>query len=234
MQPATHKLLPVNQTLSEYIATVGDNSGTVTKVVTQSKRRDRVSIFIDGVFAFGVSDEVALANGLTVGAAVDATKLAAVDRSDQTHSCKRIALRFISYRMRSEQEVRRRLAKEGAPAEISAAVIAQLRDLNFLDDGAFAKAFARDSALGKKWGPHRIAQKLREAGVGDHHIEEALKEVRNTMEDEDLVRVLAEKRWAQLSRIDDAKKRKKRLYDYLARRGFDFDDIRRVVDSLSR
>jgi len=224
----------VNQTLSEYITTLGAGSGTVTRVVTQAKRKDRVSVFVDGAFAFGISDEVAYAHGLSVGATVDATKLAVVDRSDQVDACKRLALRFLSYRMRSEQEVRRRLAKEGISPEIGTEVIAYLRDLNFLDDEAFAMAFARDAALGKKWGPHRIARKLREAGVGDDQIEAALKEVRNTLEDGEIVRVLAQKRWAQLARVDDPRKRKKRLFDYLSRRGFDFDNIRKIVDEVSK
>jgi len=74
---------------------------------------------------------------------------------------------------------------------------------------------------------------LRQAGVGDSEINEALAGVRNTIEDEDVVMTVGRKRWNQLERISDPQKRKKRLYDYLARRGFDFDEIRRVLSELT-
>ncbi len=220
-------------TLADYITALGDESGTITKVVSQAKRHDRVSIFIDGEFAFGVSDEVAAHNGLRAGVIVASEILHAVAREEEMTNCKRVALHYISYRMRSEVEVRRRLAKEDAGPAIVDAVLAQLRQIGVVDDKAFASAFGRDAVLGRKWGPHRVARGLRQAGVSDEYIEEALGEVRNTLEDEDVVMKVGRKRWEQLQGVSDVRKRKKRLYDYLARRGFDFADIRRVLDDLA-
>jgi len=223
----------VASTLADYITALGDESGTITKVVSQAKRRDRVSIFIDGEFAFGVSDEVAAHNGLRAGVIVASELLHAVAREEEMTNCKRVALHYISYRMRSEAEVRRRLAKENAGPAIVDAVLAQLREIGVVDDEAFASAFGRDAVLGRKWGPHRVARGLRQAGISDEHIEKALGEVRNTLEDEDVVMKVGRKRWEQLKDVSDARKRKKRLYDYLARRGYDFADIRRVLDDLA-
>lgn len=222
----------MTSTLADYIATLGDDARTITKVTTQAKHRNRVSVYIDGEFAFGVSDEVAVRHGLRAGRTVQVQYLRDVERDENVASGKRLALRYISYRMRSEGEVRRRLRKENVPSETITEVVEQLRRIGVINDLAFAKAFGRDAALGRKWGPHRIARGLRQAGVSEADISEALDDVRHTLEDEDVLMSIAKKRWGQLARIGDPQKRKKRLYDYLARRGFDFTDIRRVLDEI--
>jgi regulatory protein len=222
----------LEHSLSAYLDSLGSEAGTITKVSVQSRRRDRVSVFVDGAFAFGVSDEVAVRHGLGSGVTVGRELLEAVRHDEAVASCKRVALHFISYRMRSEAEVRRRLKKEDAGHDVIDSVVANLREIGLIDDAAFADAFARDAVQVKKWGPHRIARGLRQAGLGDEHVEHALAQLRHVIEDGDLVRKVAGKRWDQLSGVSDLKKRKKRVYDYLARRGFDFEDIRRVLDDL--
>lgn len=220
--------------LREYIDVLGSARRTVTSVVIQSRRRDRVSVFVDGDFAFGVSDEVAARHGLHQGAILDRKLLEAVRLDETITVCKRVALRYVSYRMRSEAEVRRRLAKEGAGSTTIDMVLDRLREIGVVDDAAFAHAYARDAVSGRKWGPFRIAQGLRKAGVRKELITEAVKRIQRTVDEEGLIEAIATKRWNQLSDITDVKKRKKRLYDYLVRRGFDFDDVRRVLEALSK
>lgn len=207
--------------------------GTVTKVVPQVKRKDRVSVFIDGRFAFGVSRTVAESHGLRVDVRLDREILLRIDRDEEVEAAKRLAVNYISHRMRSESEVRRRLSKNGTSNEGIEDVVTYLKGLGYLDDAAFAGAFARDGTLNKKWGPHRIASGLRKAGVGDRHVSDAMTQARQSIEDGDLLTKLARKRWQQLERVSDVQRRKKRVFDYLARRGFDFDDVRRAIDELS-
>jgi len=219
--------------LCDYIDDLGSGSRTVTKVVSQAKRRDRVSVFVDGEFAFGLSDEVAVRHGIRPGIAIDRLLLEPVNRDEAVASCKRTALRYLSYRMRSEREIRRRLAKDGASLEAIDAVLGHLREIGLVDDDVFAKAFARDATITRKWGPHRIARGLRQAGVDPEAVEHALAEVRHQLADQNAVQTLAAKRWNQLYGVNDLIRRKKRVYDYLLRKGFDYDEIRRAVDSLS-
>lgn len=219
--------------LKEYRESIGNLRPVVSKVATQVKRANRVSVFVDDAFAFGLSEGVARRNGLERGSVLDPSLLSALEHDEAIARCRRVALNYISYRMRSESEVRQRLTKEEAGPDVITTVLDQLRDTGLVDDGAFALAYSRDAVVGRKWGPHRIASGLRRAGVGDTHVSQALQEIRNTIEDEDIVRVVATKRWSQLSSIADERKRKKRLYDYLTRRGFDFQDVRRVVDELT-
>jgi regulatory protein len=223
----------LNAPLAQYIDELGQDSCRVSKVEVQSKRRDRVSVFVDEEFAFGLVDEVAARHGIRAGAVLNADTLLAVFTDEAKLACKRLAIRFISYRMRSEAEVRRRLRKEGADADVIAVVLEDLRRLELVDDRGFAEQFARDALTGKKWGPHRIRQALRRAGVRPGDIEPAVQALRHTIEDEDIVTAVAEKRWRQLARVADVKKRKKRLYDYLVRRGFDYEDVRRAVANVA-
>ena len=57
------------------------------------------------------------------------------------------ALRFLSYRPRSEQEVRRRLGRQAWPAEVIEAVVARLRAVGLLDDAAFARLWVELSLI---------------------------------------------------------------------------------------
>ncbi|MFV1979736.1 MAG: regulatory protein RecX [Rhodothermia bacterium] len=145
-----------------------------------------------------------------------------------------VAVGFIAYRMRSEFEVRRRLKRARLDDEDVATVIARIKEMKLIDDRAFAGAYTRDQIIGRKRGPVRVKSGLTALGVSKEIAAVAIDEVVADHGTLAPAMELGEKRWGKLSRIRDQTSKKKRVYEYLVRRGYSFTDARHVVDELER
>lgn len=145
-----------------------------------------------------------------------------------------VASGFIAFRMRSEFEVFRRLKREGLDEADIATVIDRLKRMDLVDDQAFAGAYARDQILGRKRGPVRVRRGLISLGVDRELAESAVAGVTADHDIYSQALDLGRKRWNTLGRIADVRRRRKRVYDYLARRGYELDEIRAVLDQLER
>ncbi len=136
----------------------------ITRLVAQRKNPDRVSVFLDGEFAFGVYQDLVLAHGLRVGAALTENAQAALLREDAMIVARAIAVRFLAAKPRTEQEIRKKLARAEFDEETIDSAIARLYELSYIDDEAYARAFAREGSGQKATG--RRASAWICAGVG--------------------------------------------------------------------
>lgn len=207
--------------------------GTVTRLVQQRKNPNRVSVYLDGVFAFGLDKEVVVAHALRRGRALTVAEQEALLAEDGLQRAKARALAYVAYRPRTVHEVRQKLLRTGAHADVAEQVAERLRALGYLDDAAYARSYAEARAAGRGYGPARIRRELMRRGVARSHIEAALAEV---LEEEALLaqaQAQAATRWARLAGEADPRKRRKKLFDYLLRRGFTFDTVRQAVDAVA-
>jgi regulatory protein len=202
----------------------------ITALPPQKHSPDRLSVFVDGALRMGLSAEVVLAAGLRVGDTVDDARLAELERRDLSWQAREAALRLLAVRPRSAAELARRLRMKGYGPEIGEEVIGRLRELGMIDDAVFAGTLVRDRVRLRPQGARRLAGELRQKGVDD---ETARAAIRETMEGEstnerELARRAAEK-WRPRPDEEPARARR-RLHGFLARRGFDAEVIREVVD----
>jgi regulatory protein len=143
-----------------------------------------------------------------------------------------IATGFIAYRMRSEFEIRRRLKRANIEDEDADAVIERLTKMKLVDDRAFAGAYARDQIMGRKRGPLRVRRGLAGLGVSKDLADEAVSDVTASVDMFEQALDLGRKRWRLLAHVEDEARRRKRLYDFLVRRGYDFELVRRAVEHI--
>ena len=146
-----------------------------------------------------------------------------------------IAHRYFGYAARSRQEIVRRLEKAEFAPEIIARVVADMTARGWLDDEAFAQAWVTDRADRKRYGKARLAQELQRKGVARETVQETLSAVD---EDAELQRGLnaARTKWkperfAALDRTEQQAE-KNRLAQFLQRRGFGWDIIKKVLAEL--
>src|SRR5919199_4101337 len=112
--------------------------GTITALEPQQRRGGkRVNVFLDGRYAFSLDAEVA--QTLRVGQALSDTSAAQALERDQFQVALDAALAFLGPRPRSEQEIRRRLARKELPPSIVEEVVARLRRWELVDDQSFAR-----------------------------------------------------------------------------------------------
>ncbi len=140
------------------------------------------------------------------------------------------ALRLLKLRPRSTFELREKMGSKGYVEPQVTLVIDELTRLGFLDDEAFAKAWMQ-YRLNKPMGFRRVSLELIEKGIAKDVIRARWDELRESYDELEVVRGLAKKRACKYNNIDPLK-RKKRVMDYLARRGFQLDIIMKVIREL--
>ncbi len=137
------------------------------------------------------------------------------------------AYKFLSYRPRSEAEVRTKLGQLGFPQKSVDTTLEKLRSLSLLNDEAFARDWARGRAEGRGYGPLRIERELRQKGIAKSVIQEVVKETFGRQEGKERARALLEKRF----RGKDLSDRKilHRAISFLQRRGYRSSVIAEVL-----
>jgi regulatory protein len=140
------------------------------------------------------------------------------------------ALDMLEARARAVTELRRLLIKKGEPPDDVDAAIERLRASGLLDDANFARQLARSKALGGGHSRRRIQQELAKRGVARDVSDEAIARVfdEESIDEHASIERLARKKLRTLTGVDAAA-RKRRLYGFLARRGYDADDIAHVL-----
>lgn len=206
--------------------------GEITKLEAQKNNPDRVSVFIDGEFAFGVHQDLVLKHRLRAGRELTPDERQAIVEDDRVAKAKTRALDYLAHKPRTETEVRRKLRQKEYSEPVIESVIERLHELSYLDDAEYAEQYVERRFASKGYGPVRIRQELRKRGIDRHLAETA---VDDFFEDESTLaaaREKAQKRWSRIAREDDARKRRDKLYRYLKRRGYTYDTIRVVIDEM--
>jgi regulatory protein len=135
-------------------------SGTITKIRKTGGDTPRVTVFVDGVKAFTVSEEVARELGLSVGREMVPAAAERLTSNDEQAKAREAALRLLAVRARSEGELVDRLRRKGFRDELTATVVASLAEVGLVDDEAFARAWADEKVRLRPTGPRRLTQDL--------------------------------------------------------------------------
>jgi regulatory protein len=197
----------------------------ITALLPQKRSRRRVSVFLDGNFLFGLAAETVVTLGLRVGMEVDRARLDEIAREEQLHQARQYAFLLLSYKARTTTELKQRLARKGFSPDVQSRTLERLAELRMIDDAGYARQFAQDRvSLGHK-GKWRVRGELLKRGVAKEHIEEALAAA---PDETAAAREVAEKYLSRNRCLEPAVLRR-RLYAFLARRGFSPDTIARVI-----
>ena len=135
-------------------------------------------------------------------------------------SAKEYAVKLLGFCDRSEKEIREKIIKKGYSEAECEEAIAFCREYGYIDDSRFAGHFVHDAVNLKKLGKARIKMELRQKGVNEEAIEEALCTIEGERE---LLKSEMERRFGSLDFSD--KKVKNKVFGYFARRGFKTTDI---------
>ena len=189
----------------------------VTAIQIQKRNRQRVSIFLDGAYAFGLSRIVAA--WLEVGQEISDEKIATLRAEDEHEVVYLKTLNFIQYRPRSSQELRRYLVKQQASEEMVEQTLERLQRAGLVDDTRFAQSWVENRTDLRPRSRQALAHELRQRGIDPQIINEALEEV----DDGPLAVEAARKQLRRYQDLDWQDFRQK-MCAYLARRGFAYSD----------
>jgi len=199
----------------------------ITALRTGRGRAKRVNIFLDGKFAFSLEAEVSAKERLQVEQLLSAERIEVLTRSDQLHRCFNAAVLYLSYRPRSEPELRERLHRRGFNGDSVEAVITRLKEQGFVDDVAFAQ-FWRDNR--ESFSPRSqwlTKLELRRKGVAEDIIDQVVAAI----DDEESAYQAALRKARSLPQSDYQRFRR-RLGEHLKRRGFSYGVINHTINRL--
>jgi regulatory protein len=145
-------------------------------------------------------------------------------------NAKAAALLFLKIRPRSIGELKEKLEVKGFSSTEIETTVLDLLASGLLDDRAFTKSWI-NYRLARPFGFRRIIQELKAKGIDQEIIEQAVAEIKSNYNSEEVAQQLAQRRWQRLPAIDPEKK-KKRVLDFLLRRGFEADIAMKAVKKL--
>lgn len=204
----------------------------ITAVEPQKTHNERVNVYVDGAFRFALAAALLFDAGLHTGDDISAARIAELEALDQQWKAREAALNLLSFRPRTQVELRRRLLQKGFEEAVVEPVVAGLAGYGLVDDQSFAETFVRDRVRLRPRGRRRLVRELRAKGVDTDTAQEAVAEVMQAedVSDVDLAREAAA-RWSP-RRGEDPQRARRRLYGFLARRGFGGDAVRTVMDEV--
>ena len=141
-----------------------------------------------------------------------------------------LSYHYLSFRNRSEKEMREYLTKKNAPSNIIEKIIASLKEHKFLNDETFARSFVLSRARLKPKGKALLKIELRQKGIADDIITTVLSEVQDEIPDE-----LAQAKsliTKKMERMQGASRNEiySKVGGFLSRRGFSWDIVKKAID----
>jgi regulatory protein len=230
----------------------------ITALQADPSDPDKVHLFIDGKRIMTVAVDVAAAERLSIGQECPPARLERLHQAEELQRVYDSALRFLSYRPRSEREVELRLRKKGYAPEQIATILERLRQRGYLDDLEFARFWVGNRQSFSPRGPRLLRSELRQKGVSQEVVDAVLQEQSDAQAEaeqeaeevaaawgtsasdeptagSDLANALAlaRKKWRAYGSLDPQTARR-RLTGFLMRRGYNYDTVDSVIRRLLR
>ncbi|MGA9348702.1 MAG: RecX family transcriptional regulator [Anaerolineae bacterium] len=198
-------------------------AGTITALKIQKRNPQRVNVFLDGRYAFSLA--AIEAAKLRRGQVLSDEDIEGLKERDSFEKAHDRALRFLSYRPRSEAELRRYLQGKAVPPTIEEEVIERLTRAKLLDDLAFARYWVENRESFNPRGLRMLRYELRQKGLSEDTIAQALMD----LDEEESAYRVALRRGRRLAHLDQVSFRKK-LGAHLLRRGFSHEVVNLAVE----
>ncbi len=198
---------------------------TITDLQPQKRNKDRLSVYIDGEYAFSI--QMKLSAGLKIGQQITLDEVSKIKAEDAISRAKQLSFRYLSYRPRSTAEVSSYLKRKGFDSNVVDDVIDQLRDREYLDDIAFAQYWIEQRQTHRPRGAFALRYELLQKGIPAEIIEALVAEVN---EKDAALRAVERRtgRWRNLPKDQYWRK----ISGFLQRRGFSYVTISEVAETV--
>lgn len=199
---------------------------TITALTTQKRNPNRVNIFLDGEFSFGLY--IINAGHLKVGQTISQEMIDSLKKDDQIEEGYQRALKYISYKPRTKFEVVKKLKENEFDEDIISIVLEMLVEKGYVNDSQYAKNWVENRSVYKPRSKKLITWELKNKQLSEDIISEVTGEM---MPEEELAMLAAEKYARRLSGYEK-EVFFRRLTGYLIRRGFSYSTVNSTVQTI--
>lgn len=197
----------------------------ISAITAQKRNPERVNIYLDDKFAFGLSRIVAA--WLYVGQELSEEKIAELQSDEVREVAYQSALNFLSYRERSESEVYKHLSGKGHPDEVVKEVLERLRRAALLDDDRFARNWVENRSEFRPRSRRALVYELKQKGIPETAIQAAV----DGVDEESMAYLAANKKSRRYQSLEWQEFRQK-MYTFLAGKGFTYQVAALVINRL--
>ena len=201
--------------------------GKITALKGGKGKNKRIDVFIDGRFAFSLEGDVVVVGALKVGRELTDSEVTKLAETDQRQRGTNAAVRLLGYRPRSEAELRDRLLRRGFEAATIDTVLGKLKEQGLVNDADFALFWKENRQSFRPRSRRMTRLELRRKGVDSDVIDRIVGEI----DDSDGAYRAAQPKARQMQTTDYEVFRR-RLGEYLRRRGFDYEVINHTVAKI--
>ncbi len=194
--------------------------GRCTDITTQKKNSNRVSLFVDDTFIGGFYRDVVEKAGIRKGVHITPECYELLLREEQSITLQEQVYRWLGMRNHSSGELRKKALIKGYSGDDITKVLEMTKAKGYIDDALFARQFAEEKSRTKTWGPVKIRAALSQKGIKKLYIDAALD---GLFDDDSVLHDLFTASRAvkkNVLKTENGIKRKKKLVDFLIRRGF--------------
>ena len=192
----------------------------ITDIAPQVNNPDRCSVYLDGKFAFGISELDLIKFSLKIGQVLTESQINDVLHAVDETKCQDYANSLVCSRMYTEKELRKKLTSKKFTTDVIETVISRLKEYGYVDDWNYAEMYINETK--QKYGVFKLKQKLYEKGVTGSVIDELLSEFDNK---ETAVNQLRLKLRNKPLQPDDIQK----MLRFLAQKGFSYDEAHEAI-----
>lgn len=196
----------------------------ITAIKQQVKRSDRYSIFVEGKYSFSLSEIALLDSKLASGQDLTTEQVKEYKQVSADDKIYNQALRYVAMRPRSRWEVQFYLERKNASPPLIEILLNKLSNIGLLDDLKFAQAFVNDRKLLRPTSRRKIIAELRKKHISDEAISKVIGE--DSTDEQNALKAVIKTKRRQAKYQDDIK-----LMQYLARQGFNYDDIKSALNN---
>ena len=206
----------------------------ITKLGYQKKDPNRVNVYVDEKYVAGIDINDVVKLGIYNGQEISQDELKKIIGESEFGKLFNSALNFLSYRPRSEWEIRHKLKFKTEDGQLIETVIDKLKKIGQVNDVDFAKWYIDQRQTFKPMGRRAVKYELIKKGLINKTINDTLSEQEGQIGDKELAERVAEKFVGRLRKIDynqeNIPKTKNKLQRLLASRGFDWEVIDETVE----
>lgn len=195
----------------------------ITAIKQQVKKANRYSFYVDGKYSFSLSENDFVNFGLVSGQEITEQDLSKYKQASDDGKWLDRTLNLLSYRPRSEWEIRSYLKRKDCPEQIINRILNKLRVNKYLDDEQFAKRWVENRRLLKPVSRRKLSQELRAKRINSEIIDKVLLDDKEITDEKSVLRELVAKK---SNRYPDRVK----FMQYLARQGFGYEDIKAILN----
>lgn len=202
----------------------------ITKIEYQKNNKNRVNIYLDDNFAFGVDFNILIKYSLKKNMELEEKFIEEILKAEEEINVYNYALSVLSRNSKSEKQLRAKLNEKGYDSQFIDNAIFKLKQQKYLDDERFSEMLINNKINVSKYGKRRIKESLYEKGIQREIIDEKIKEL---SDEDELERacLIGVKRLKTLKE-EDTRKLSIKLSNYLINKGFEYSTVKKAVSKL--